>query len=393
MGRISVLPTIGLLLAGTFLGACTFFPTTGPSGADIRGHNLQQTDIDYTLIPLSDRVISVLIANEPSGFLGVFEDRRPPGEIRFGIGDIIGVRIFEASAGGLFIPAEAGSRAGNFVDLPDQPVDFAGNIQVPYAGAVRAAGLTPPQVQDTIVERLKNRAIEPQAVVTLREQRAAQVSVLGDLNQPARLPMPASGDRMLDVIARAGGPKFPGHETFVSLQRGGTKATISFLRLVREPANNIYMRPGDTVYVYREPQTYVAFGATGQTFQGLSAQFTFDKERLTLAEAVAKAGGLLDERAEPASVFLYRLEPYKVALAIGADMTKETEGRRIPVIYSVNFRDPTGYFHAQRFQMRNQDVIFVSNAPAVEVVKFLTFLRIGFAAVREGNAGVRELKQ
>ena len=393
MGRIRIFPLMGILVVGGVLGACEGFPTSGPGANDIRAHNLQETDIDYTLIPISDRVISILLATESTGLVGAFSDRRGAAEIRFGIGDVVGVRIFEASAGGLFIPLEAGARAGNFVDLPDQPVDFNGNIQVPYAGAVKAVAQTPQQVQNTIIERLRNRAIDPQAVVTLREQRATQISVLGDVNTPNRLPTSASGERVLDAISRAGGPKFPGHETFVALERGGRKATISFLRLVSEPANNVFVRPGDTVYVYREPQTFVAFGATGQTpLGGLNLQIPFDRERLTLAEAVGKAGGLIDDRAEPRSIFLYRLESHKVAKAIGADVTKVTEGGLVPVIYSVNFRDPTAYFHAQRFQMRNHDVLYVANANSVEMTKFLTFLRTSIATVREGNAMVRELQ-
>ena len=60
-------------------------------------------------------------------------------ELRFGIGDVVSVTIFEAAAGGLFIPTEAGVRPGNFVTLPDQTVDNDGNISVPYAGLVKAA--------------------------------------------------------------------------------------------------------------------------------------------------------------------------------------------------------------------------------------------------------------
>ena len=92
---------------------------------------------------------------------------RPPPEIKFGIGDVVSVTIFEAAAGGLFIPSEAGVRPGNFVTLPNQPIDTKGFISVPYAGLVPAAGKTPSEVEQEIVDRIKNRAIEPQVVVAL----------------------------------------------------------------------------------------------------------------------------------------------------------------------------------------------------------------------------------
>jgi polysaccharide export outer membrane protein len=46
----------------------------------------------------------------------------------------------------------------------------------------------------------------------------------------------------------------------------------------------------------------------------------------------------------------------------------------IPVIYRANFRDPSSFFFAQAFPMRHKDVIYVSNADAVEISKFLAYL-------------------
>ena len=82
------------------------------------------------------------------------------GAIRLGrdsyrIGDMVSVTIFEAEAGGLFVPSEAGARPGNFVMLPEQTVDSNGNITVPYVGAIRAAARTPSEVQQAIIEALR----------------------------------------------------------------------------------------------------------------------------------------------------------------------------------------------------------------------------------------------
>jgi polysaccharide biosynthesis/export protein len=83
--------------------------------------------------------------------------RRSPRRITLGIGDVVNVTIFEAEAGGIFLPSEAGARPGNFVTLPDQMVDSDGNITVPYAGTIRAAGRTPLEVQQAIIEALTRR--------------------------------------------------------------------------------------------------------------------------------------------------------------------------------------------------------------------------------------------
>jgi polysaccharide export outer membrane protein len=147
---------------------------------------------------------------------------------------------------------------------------------------------------------------------------------------------------------------------------------------VYEPSNNIYVQPGDRIYVYREQQKFLAFGASGQ--QG---EFNFDAWRVNLAEAVGKAGGLVDVQADPASVYLYRLEPREVAELLGVDVAKY-EGELIPVIFTISFKDPGGYFLATNVQMRNQDVLFVANSPSVDVTKFLNFLNTGMATVNNG---------
>jgi len=357
---------------------CTnpMMPVAGPESWDVRGHVQDADSLPYALVKLAPPVIDVLATHAP-GLSQIFTDRRPPEQIKFGIGDVVSVTIFEAAAGGLFIPSEAGVRPGNFVQLPNQSVDNAGNISVPYAGAVGAVNRTPAEVQQSIVNALKNRAIEPQVVVAIVTQNTSLISVLGEVNLPARFAVTAAGEKILDEITRAGGPKGQGFDTWVMLERKGKRATIPFGALVYEPTNNIYARPNDTIYVYREPQTFVAFGASGA--QG---QFNFDAWRISLAEAQAKAGGLNDTLADPASVFIYRGETREVAERLGIDISK-FEGPVIPVVYNANYRDPAGYFLATKFQMRNKDVVFSSNASAVEQAKVMNYIRVVTATVND----------
>ena len=194
---------------------------------------------------------------------------------------------------------------------------------------------------------------------------------------PIRFPANAAGERILDAIARGGGPRSAGFDTKVLLERGGRQATVPFGALIYEPANNIYVRPQDTLYVYREPQTFLSFGASGT--QG---QFPFDAWRLTLAEAMARAGGLNDSLADPSSVFLYRGEPRSVAELLGVNCARFS-GPVVPIIYNLNLRDPSGYFLATQFDMHNKDVVFASDAAAVEGTKFLTYIRLISATVND----------
>jgi polysaccharide biosynthesis/export protein len=137
--------------------------------------------------------------------------------------------------------------------------------------------------------------------------------------------------------------------------------------------------PGDRIYVYLESQKFIAFGAIGGggggAVSGAQSEIAFGAWRINLAEAVAKAGGLGDLQADAGAVFLYRQEPREVAQLLGADMSR-FDGPLVPVIFSVSFRDPGGYFLATRLQMRNDDIIFVANAASVDTSKFLTFVNL-----------------
>jgi polysaccharide biosynthesis/export protein len=265
------------------------------------------------------------------------------------------------------------------VALPDQPIDSHGNIFIPYAGLVRAAGKTTAQVDQEIVDRIKTRALDPQAMVALVTQNSSLITVIGEVNAgtafspTGRIAPQLGGERLLDVMTRAGGLKDQGQDTWVVLERNGRRAAVPFGSLIYEPGNNIWAWPNDTIFLYKEPQTFLAFGATGVQGQ---FQFSAGPEssawRMTLAEGVAAAGGLLDLTADPGSVFLYRREPRELAEKLGVDCSK-MDGPTVPVVYSVNLADPAGYFLATRMRMRDKDVIFAANAQDVEITKFAVF--------------------
>ncbi len=375
-------------LLGMQFSGCHMLPASGPLYRDISGGAaaalLSERDtvaFNYVLLDINRVVLEHVAEIGPGSLFKSFgKGYGPAPVIRVGVGDIVQIAIFESSSGGLFIPSEAGVRPGNFVTLPTQEVDNAGNVTVPYAGQVPVVGRTAPEIQRDIESRLATRAVEPQVVVTLLERNASEVTVVGDVvNAANRFRIRPGGERVLDLIAKAGGLRYPGYEIFVTLQRGKLRATVFFPTLVNKPEENIFVAPGDTIYVYREQQKFVAIGALGAvglTTAGVTGQYSFEQERLSLNEAVARAGGLLDIRANPGQVFLYRLEHRHMLERLQMDLRAfPAEQVMIPVVYRANFRDPSSFFFAQSFPMRHKDVIYVSNADAVELSKFLAVLQ------------------
>lgn len=389
MGRLVVRGfwLLALILCAGLPAGCSGLPAAGPTAFEITNKEGSADGAGpfdgYIIVDIDQRVAAVL-ANQPHPtFFGNFRDRRPRPDLRIGVGDGLTVTIWEAAAGGLFSSAivdrvSAGSRTAT---IPEQIVAQDGTIQVPYAGRVRAAGLRPADVEREIVDALRGKAIEPQAVVAISQNLSNTVAVTGEVTNGTRVPLTVKGDRILSVIAAAGGIRVPAHETFVRLTRGGQTVSIAFNKILADPRENIFVRPGDTITVIREPQTFTAFGGTQH-----NASVPFDATGITLEQAIAKAGGLLDNRADASGVFLLRFEPAATATQLQPSNKGILAKEMVPIVYRLNLRDANSYFLASMIPIRNKDILYVANAPMSEVDKVLNIIGHIVAPATSGAA-------
>jgi polysaccharide export outer membrane protein len=373
---------VALVAAFALSGCSSFISRTGPtyrsivSSSEIRVEKGRpDAKLGYALVRMDAAVIGALDSQDaPPRFTALLTDQPAP-SINVGIGDVLTITVFETGSGGLFIPPDAGSRPGNFVQLPPQQVGQDGNISVPWAGKIKAAGLTPLEIQDAIRAKLAQRALEPQVVVTFTERHANDVSVLGDVNLATRFSMDASGERVLGAIARAGGPHFPDYETLVRLQRNGQVDTALLSEIGNDASQNIRLHAGDTIYVEHKPRYFLAVGATGQTttLSQLNRRFPFGDEKITLGDALATAGGLQDNNADAQGVFIYRYETHATLASLGLSVPA-TLPPQVPTVYVLDLTDPAGFFYSRRFWMRDGDTVFASSAPASDLQKFLNLM-------------------
>jgi len=364
-------------MAMSSLAACSGLPASGPTTAEVTAASKPTStgETRFALIDVDPSVVARMEKWSAVSLMGTFGKQGAVSTQAIGQGDHVQVTIWEAAAGGLFsAPANAqltgsGSRTAS---IPEQVVGADGAITVPYAGRVRVAGRTPQQVEEAVVAALQSKAIEPQALVTVTKNIANTVTVVGEVTGGARVPLTTRGDRILDVIATAGGTKAAAHETFVTLVRGGQSVRIPMQALLTSPTENVFVRPGDVINVAKEPQTFTSAGATGQ-----NSVVPFDAIGLTLDQAIGRAGGLNDARADPGGVFVIRYERPEEYDQLGFRRPDPGTLRQVPVIYRVNMRDPNGFFLAHSFPIRNKDIVFGSNAPVAEMQK-ATGVLIGF---------------
>jgi polysaccharide export outer membrane protein len=360
-----------LIVGGLFLSGCSTLPTSGPTTGDVLKQETADNTTRFDLVDINGNVISALHATPRESFRIRFKKYGKPPQPRIGVGDSVVVSIWEAAGGGLFSAASndqvsSGSRS---VTIPEQEVSQDGAISVPFAGRIRVAGRLPLEVQHDIEKRLADKAIEPQVIVTISKSQTNVVTVNGEVVGGARVPLSIKGDRLLDLIAEAGGAKSAVYETYVRLSRDGVTATIPMEALVSDPAENIYAEPGDVLTLVRQPETFTVFGATGK-----NTQISFPSEHVTLVEALATAGGLLDQRSDPAGVFLMRFEPPPVVRALGRPVLGTGPEGTTPVVYRLDMSDAKAYFLAQRFPIEDKDILYVANADMNELQKFFTLL-------------------
>ncbi|WP_331297791.1 polysaccharide biosynthesis/export family protein [Methylobacterium oryzae] len=388
-------------LAAGSAGGCTYMPAAGPTASAIQaGAEVATADggilARYEIIDVTPSVVEALRGRPLDSLLASFGDHRPSSEPVIGIGDMVSVSVWEAGSGGLFsgpLVADRFSAGSKSALIPEQPVGRDGAISVPYAGRIKVAGRRTQDVQALIENELAGKAIQPQVLVSVTRPISQAVTVTGEGAAGARLPLSGHGDRILDVIAAAGGNRAPVNETFVRLSRGPVTATVplttvgnrapvneTFVRLSRgpvtatvplttvvsNPRENIYLRPNDVLTLVRDPQTFIAVGALGN-----STELPFQADGITLAQALAKARGLSDFAADPAGTFIFRFEPASVVRRLSPG-SKLLGTPLVPVVYRIDMRDPNSLFVSQAFRMRNRDLIYVSNAPFTEVQKVLT---------------------
>lgn len=363
-----------LLPLAAVLPGCSTFPSWLPSSGPSLAQVAEQKEIESPIpvLEVSDVTArQVMAALRMDSFAQSLASSAPPAYL-VGPGDALEVSLWEAPPAVLFGAATVDPRAGltstRQTTLPEQIVSVDGIINVPFAGAVRVAGKTPQQIEAEIVGRLSGKAHQPQVLVRVTRNATQVVTVVGEVGQALRMPLTPKGERLLDAIAAAGGVRHPVGKVTIQISRGGMVKAMPLERIIQDPAQNIHLQPGDVVTALYQPQSFTVLGAAGK-----NEEINFEAQGITLAQALGRMAGLRDAQADARGLFIFRFEDPAVAPASGKPWPRTPEGK-MPVVYRVDLKDPRSFLLAQSFPIKNQDVLYVANAPAAELQKFLNIL-------------------
>lgn len=363
-------------LAASVLNGCASYPhwlpSSGPSVAQVQEASNTQNVTGIQIVDVNDAVARRLLASQKQSlFSEVFSDSAQAAYV-IGAGDVIEISIWEAPPAALFgsglIDPRMGPATTRVTAFPEQMVNSDGNINIPFAGQIPAAGRSPQQIEIEIVRRLKGKANQPQVLVRVIHNNTANVTVVGEVASSTRMPLTARGERLLDALAAAGGVRQPVNKMTLQVTRGNQVQALPLDTIIRDPKQNIVLLPGDVVTSLFQPLSFTVLGATGK-----NEELNFEAQGISLAQALSRAGGLQDARADAQGIFIFRFESPN-ALDLAGKTPAMTPDGKIPVIYRIDLKDPATFFVAQSFPIQNRDVLYVSNAPAAELQKFLNIV-------------------
>lgn len=365
-----------MLGAVALLSGCASLSTSGPTGASIRSQVAEDAG------NLGIRLVQVESVNElprapaPPPVFQPDYTPGPPTEL-VGPGDVLTVSIFEtgvalfgrssssAGDGGSFDPA---SRAERF---PPLRVSDQGTIMIPYVGQLNVAGRTTREIEVLLRQSLRGKSQNPQVLVSITEGLTNSVIIGGDIASPGRLVLPTNRERLSEVIALAGGSRGEIRDLLVRVSRNDEVQQWRLSDVLDNPALDVRIFPSDRITLIRSPQSFSVLGAPGQ-----SSQFPFPAAKTSLIEAIAMAGGANPASGDARAIFVFRID-------------RDEAGNEVPVVYHFNMMQASSYILAQRFDMKDKDVVYVGNALANQPTKLIQVLsQLFFPLVALQQSGV-----
>ena len=349
-------------------------PRSGPHKDEIfSGSVLQQGDA--FVVEVNARVTQATAVTPALGFSSAFINAGVLGSDVIAAGDVLSLTIYENVKDDPLL-GNTGQRVSALTEIQ---VDGNGNIFVPYAGTIKAAGLSPDELRDAITEKLDSQTPDPQVSVQRLAGGGSAVTLSGFVSGQGIYPIERPTRTLAAMISKAGGVSIEPAVAIVRVTRGGQTGRVWLQDLYSNPALDIALRPGDKIDVDRDSRAFTAMGATGA-----QNRVPFETQTLSAVEALAIVGGLSTSTADPTGVFVFRNEPAEIANAVLGRTDLRGDQR---MVYVLDLTKPNGVFEARDFLIRDGDTLYVTEAPYVQLSKALAAIN-GTANAVNNTAGL-----
>lgn len=273
-------------------------------------------------------------------------------EYRIGPGDVLTITVYDhpeltIPAGGERSAEEAGNR-----------VRSDGSIFYPYIGKVDVAGKTRDEIRLDLTRRLAAVLADPQVDVDVAAFHSKRVYVSGAVTEPGSLPITNVPMTIEDAISLVGGAEEHANWNNVILTRDGVETSLSLYALLRQgdQRQNRLLQDGDVLHVPTAEDQNVAVMGQVRT----PGNITLGNERLSLTDALARAGGILEDSAEPSGIFVIR--------------GQAPDGGKLATVYQLDIRNAAALTLGNNFILQPQDVIYVTTAPLARWNRVISLL-------------------
>ncbi|SEK51279.1 polysaccharide export outer membrane protein [Roseovarius nanhaiticus] len=349
--------SIAALAISVVVASCGVLPQVGPNKRQIYSGSVQQSG-DAFVVSVNDRVTRATAVQPALGFSDSFRNAGQLGSDTIRPGDTLGLTIWENVDDGLLA-----GEATNQTILEEVQVDGSGFIFVPYAGRIRAAGNTPEAIRRIITSKLDEQTPDPQVQVRRLAGDGATVSLVGSVGAQGVYPIERPTRTLSAMLSAAGGIVIPAEVAQITVLRGGERSKVWFQDLYKHPEFDIALRGGDRILVEQDTRSFTALGATGA-----QSRVTFETQTLSAIEAIATVGGLQAAAADPTGVFILRNEPAEIANQVLGRNDLVGDQR---LVYVLDLTKPNGMFMARDFSVRDQDTLYVTEAPFAQWSKVI----------------------
>lgn len=339
---------LGLLLATALLASCGL-PSVGPTKKQIFAGSVQREG-DAFIVSVNERVTAATSVVPALGFSQNFVNAGVLGSDTIRPGDTLGLRIWENVDDPLLGTSTSAATA-----LEEVQVDGNGFIFVPYAGRIKASGNSPEAIRRVITQRLEVQTPDPQVEVSRVAGDGSTVSLVGAVGGQGVYAIERPTRTLSSMLARAGGLTIEPEIAQITVLRGEQRGKIWFEDLYENPSFDIALRGGDRILVEEDTRAFTVLGYTGT-----QARVPFESQSLSAVEALAQVGGLSSTEADPTGVFILRNEAEAISEAV-LGRQDLTGAQRL--VYVLDLTRPNGLFLARDFIIRDDDLVYVTEAP------------------------------
>ncbi len=306
----------------------------------------------YRLVPITGKEIAMEAgaATAPAIPQELLDYQAAP--YRIGVGDSLYITVWDhpelTSPAG---PQQESAANGRLVRAD-------GTLFYPYAGLVKAVGMTVEQLRADLTKRLTTYVEKPQVDVSVIKYGAQRVTLRGAFTKTDPQPITVAPLSLAQSIGAATIDVANADLSNMVLSRDGHDYHLDLDALSRAPhgLDDIWLKAGDQIFLpYNDSkEVYVL----GEVVRPLA--ISFKTSSLNLTQAIGRAGGLSQITSKGRAVYVIRGV---------VDMEKEPA-----TIYQLNAQSPMAFALASEFTLRPGDVVFVGAADVTRWNRFLTQL-------------------